>query len=223
MNGLLKNCNRLLLYTPGNTRVHARLKEIKQDGSLVVTYGSPQSLAQGDIVEMRSADGSPAKIYYMQVQVASAASRPYLLLQHNPGASLKKRRRGWRIPFNAQTGIRATADHHFRSASFIDLSLVAARVICEHQFPPDTRIVLRVALPEFPEHLIEGKVLRTSTTPLRKDSFGQDCYGLVITFESMSATARKHLTFFLWRQVRRIFPREMRKLYDITHRKQSGD
>lgn len=223
MNGVLKSGDRLVLTLPGNVVMHVRAKETYSDGSLLVTYGGQTALERGVEVWVRSHEGTPRKNYYMQVKAEPGPGRPYLLLHRNPGASLNMRRRGWRVPFTAPTAIRCEGDQHFRGANFYDLSLVSARVAAECQFPPDTNVVLRMILPEFPEHQVSGKVIRTSKTPVATDFYGQDLYGLVIIFESMSSLAAKHLTFFLWKHIREVYAQQMRLLYDMGHRKQAGD
>ena len=223
MDGALKSGDRLILTLPGNVVVHAHVKEPSHEGSLLVTYGGQVALERGLEVWVQSQDSQPRKNYYMQVKAEPVPGRPYLLLHRNPGASLNMRRRGWRVPFTAPTAIRSEGDRHFRSATFYDLSLVSARVAAECQFPPDTRVMLRVVLPKFPEHQIAGRVIRTSKTPVSTDFYGQEMYGLVILFETMSSLASKHLTFFLWKHIREVYAQQMRLLYDMGHRKQAGD
>ena len=223
MDGALKSGDRLTLTLPGDVVIHAHVKEPAQDGALLVTYVGQVSLERGLEVWVQSHNGRPRKNYYMQVKAEPVPGRPYLLLQRNPGASLNMRRRGWRVPFTAPAAIRSEGDRHFRSATFYDLSLVSARVAAECQFPLDTRVVLCMALPKFPEHQVLGRVLRTSKTPVSTDFYGQEMYGLVILFEKMSPLASKHLPFFLWKYIREVYAQQMRLLYDMDHRKQAGD
>lgn len=222
-NTLLRAGDRLVLTAPGNIAAHSRVKHISNDGYLQVTYAGQRRLNQGDTVKVRSAGGEVSKIYYMQVMDGGAPGNPYMLLQRNPGRSLNKRRRGWRVPYSSPTGIRGQSERHFRSAAFCDLSLVSARVASECPFPPETVVVVRLALPEFPEHDISGRVIRTSSTPVSTNPFGQELFGLVLVFEGMSRQAARHLTYFLWSHIRKNYTQQMRFLYDIGHSKQYGD
>ncbi len=222
-NTLLKTGDRLLLRAPGDVSAHSRVKRISSDGYLQVTYAGKERLAQGDEVQVRSKDGDAQKIYYMQVKDGGTYAHPYMLLQRNPGRNLNKRRRAWRVSYTSTTGIRGHAEHHFRSAVFCDLSLTSARIASECQFPPETAVVVHLALPEFPVHDIPARVIRTSSTPIGTDSFGQELFGLVIVFEGMSRQAARHLTYFLWSHIRKNYTQQMRFLYDIGHSKQYGD
>ncbi len=222
-NTLLQPGDRLILTLFGNCTAHSHVKTVTSEGCLQVTYAGQKRPGRGDEVKVQSDAGDSRKIYYMQVKDEGASSHPYMVLQRNPGWSLNKRRRGWRIPYTATTAIRNQSDHHFRSATFCDLSMTSARIASEFPFPPESFIVLRLMLPNFPEHDISGRVIRTSTTPICKDFFGQDQYGLVIVFESMSRLAVRHLTYFLWNHIRSTYPRQMQLLYDIGHKRQYGD
>jgi len=223
MNGLLKSGERLTLTFGGKTRLHSRLKEACRDGALLVSYGGQDPLERGAEVWVQSQDVVPRKNYFMQIKAEPGPGHPYLMLHRNPGAQYNMRRRGWRVPFTAPTAIRSEKDRHFRGATFYDIRLVSARLAAECQLPPETRVVLRMQLPGFPEHQVGGRVIRTSKTPVSTDFYGQDLYGMVVLFQGMSTLATKHLTFFLWKHIREVYAQQMRMLYDMGHRKQAGD
>lgn len=222
MKGVLKSGERLTLTFSGKTTIHSRVKEAARDGTLLVNY-SGQEQERGAEVWVQSKDTLPKKDYFMQIRAEAGPGYPYLLLHRNPGAGFNMRRRGWRVPFTAPAAIRNENDLHFRGATFYDLSLVSARMASECRFEPETRVLLRMQLPEFPEQLMEGRVLRTSRTPVSTDFFGQELYGLVVLFQNMSPLATRNLTFFLWKHIRKVYAQQMRLLYDMGHRKQAGD
>ncbi len=220
---ILKAGDRLLLAMSEDFTAHSRVKKVFADGVLLVSFSGHPRPDAGEEVEVRTVEGPVRKIYYLQVKDSGGSRHPYLLLQRNPGNKVNRRRRGFRIPYTSKTVIRGWAERHFRSAVFYDLSLTSARLASECAYPPETRVVLVLALEGFPEHEVQGRVLRVSKNPVCTDFFGQDLYGLVVIFEAMTRDTAKHLTLFLWNHLRRNYQGQMRLLFDIGHRKQFGD
>lgn len=209
---------RLRLYVGDGGRKHVRIKHWVDDTCFCVSCADLPALVSGDMVEAERLGSGPRALYYLQALGHPDADMTRVLLRRNPMADFNKRRHGWRVPYTGAAAIRARGATHFLSAQFKNLSMRAACVLSEAQLPSGEAVELRLKLPEFPEHIVSGVVLRASRQALRQDVYGREIYGLVILFNYLEGRALRHLTLFMWQRVRATYPAEIQLIFNSTHR-----
>ncbi len=215
--------DRVRIVLDGGAKKHLRVLEWAAFGCLSCTCPKDLHFEAGAPIEMEQLAEEPKRIFYMQVYAAPHAGEASLLLRRNPSASFNIHRRGWRVNYTAPTAVRGKGATHFLSAQFCNMSLEAAGFLSETRFPVDAPIELRLALPENPPQIVTARVRRVSETPLDKDSFGRDMYGVVACFESLPFEALRHLTHFMWQRIRKQYPHHIRELYNATQRRRTAE
>ncbi len=218
MDTALNKGERLRLTVGDGSKKHVRIKSWVDNTCVCVSYSNDPAFEPGAVLAMEGLAEAPKRIYYMQYYGRPLRDGNSLLLRRNPAATFNHRRNNWRVPYTGATAIRQKGARHFLSAQFTDLSMDAARLLSEVRLLPGIDVDIRLELPEFPEHIVTGITVRASDAPLRTDVYGKQMYGLVVRFESLSDLALRHLTFFMWQRVRKTYAREMRLIFDSTHR-----
>lgn len=218
----LKPGVRLMLVLPDHVVLRSRVREAGIDGSLLVTYSGAFPLVRGAGIEAEIVVGETRLIYFLQVKRDSMLDAPYLMLQRCVGTGTNRGRSFWRIPFDSLSAIRSARERHFRSATFRDLSITAARLVSECPYPLKSIVLVRLTLPTCEEETIEGRVIRVSAAPVCQDAYGQELYDVVIQFISMTPLMRRQLTHFLWSRLRSLYPAEMKAFYCPNERSRNA-
>ncbi len=139
----------------------------------------------------------------MQAVESVGKEKTELYLSRNVNTQFDHRRISWRVPYTAKTVIRSKDGQHFVDAEFTNISMEAAHLLSADKFAVGTDVELRLVLPEYPEHTVTAHVMRLSEQALDKDPEGQERYGMLVSFEKLPKAAVRHLTYFMWQQIRK--------------------
>ena len=148
------------------------------------------------------------------------ATNPYpgddvLLLRRSASVERFDRRRTWRVPLHTRTKVSRADEMRGFPALVVDISAEGAQLHTSGHFELGEVITFRLHLPDELPHRVSAKVVRTKSATRE----GTTAYALGVFFEDLSGPARKALTFYIWRRLLELFPREVRMLFRRNHGK----
>ncbi|HDP34820.1 MAG TPA: PilZ domain-containing protein [Candidatus Hydrogenedentes bacterium] len=196
-----------------NRRENARVKEWIDSGCVCFAFSGAIALRPGTKVQVEIPNSDPQAFYYMQAVEALDAERTELHLSRNLNSQFDHRRRSWRVPYLAKTVIRRKDSPQFINAEFSNVSMEAAYLMAEEKFPVNAEVELRLVLPEYPEHTVLARVMRSSETALDKNAAGKDRYGVLVRFSKLPKIVMRHLTYFMWQQIRKTHLRQLQVVF----------
>lgn len=197
---------------------NARIKEVGQDGTVLLSFSNPTALQAGTLVTMELAKDGFSLVYYMRLLSFLPPNQPTICLHRQPVNNQNLKRQAWRVPFSLQTGIRTQKTPHFLGAQFCDLSVLGARLISEVTFPIDSVVDIRLPIPDGKEHVVEATVQRSSAKPVGRNPFGQEIYELVLLFKKLPKKTYSDLVRFMWKSVRKHYGEQLRAAYMVNAR-----
>ncbi|NLN94290.1 MAG: PilZ domain-containing protein [Candidatus Hydrogenedens sp.] len=219
MRSYLGTGERVFLTIGKYPRRNARIKEVGQDGTVLLSFSNPTALQAGTPVIMELAKEGFSLLYYMRLLSFLPANQPSIQLHRQPVNNQNMKRQAWRVPFSLQTGIRTQKTPHFLGAQFCDLSVLGARLVSEVSFPMDATVEIRLPIPDEQEHIVEATVQRASTKPMGRNPFGQELYEVVLLFKKLPKSAYSDLVRYLWKSVRKHYGEQLRAAYMVNSRK----
>lgn len=215
----LKQNDSVRLGIGATRRENARVKEWIDNGCLCLSFGGKIALRPGTQVQLEVPNSNPRAFYYLQAVECREAENNELYLSRNTNSQFDQRRRAWRVPYSAKTAIRSKKSQQAVDAEFSNVSMDAAYLLASGKFNVGEEIDLRLVLPEYPEHTLSARVMRTSDTALDKDSLGQSRYGVLVRFTKMPKVVARYLTYFMWQQIRKTHLRQLQMVFAGTTRK----
>lgn len=200
-------------------RENARIKDWLDNGCICLSFGSRIALRPGTKVQLEVPNEEPRAFYYLQAVEVLEAEKNELYLSRNTNSQFDQRRRSWRVPYAAKTVIRKKDEQQYVDAEFSNLSMEAAYLMTREKFAVGEEIDLRLVLPEYPEHTLSARVMRTSDTALDKDGAGNPRFGVLVRFTKMPKVVLRYLTYFMWQQIRKTHLRQLQLVFAGTGRK----
>lgn len=213
----LDHGKRVVVKTNTATR-KARLMAWEDHGCMRVSCPDAPP-EQGTPVEVVCMIGTPRILYFMQVEGHSRDRRPSLLLCRNPAHPHNLRRRNWRVPFTAVTGLRRPGATHFLGARCVNISMRAACVVSEAGFAVGDSLEMRLTLPGCPDHHVPANVVRALSEAAGNPVASDAAYRIVVRFAALDSTPLRDLTYFLWRRIRETYPTTLRQIFETTQRR----
>ena len=215
----LKKDEPVRLTIGATRRENARIKDWLDDGCICLSFGSKIALRPGTKVQLEVPNTEPRAFYYLQAVEVLQAEKNELYLSRNTNSQFDQRRRSWRVPYAAKTVIRNKNTQQYVDAEFSNLSMEAAYLMTRETFGVGDEIDLRLVLPDYPEHTLSARVMRTSDTALDKDAAGSPRYGVLVRFTKMPKIVARYLTYFMWQQIRKTHLRQLQLVFAGTGRK----
>ncbi|MCK5862647.1 MAG: PilZ domain-containing protein [Candidatus Hydrogenedentes bacterium] len=200
-------------------RENARVKEWIDNGCICLSFGGRIALRPGTKVLLEIPNSTPRAFYYLQAMESLEHVKTELRLSRNTNSQFDQRRRSWRVPYSSKTGIRSKGSQQYIDAEFNNISMNAAYLLASNTFEVGTLVELRLILPEYPEHTLTARVMRTSDTALDKDASGNARYGVLLQFENMPKIVVRYLTYFMWQQIRKTHLQQLKMVFASTGRK----
>lgn len=196
-------------------RRNARIKEVGRDGTVLLSFSNPTALQAGTPVIMELAREGVSLFYYMQLLSFLPPNQPSITLHRHPINNQNLKRKGWRVPFTLQTGVRVKKTPHFLGAQFCDLSVLGTRLVSEVPFSEGTEVEVKLTLPESKEHVLDAIVQRASEKSVGQNPFGQSLYEVVLLFDRIPRKAYSDLVRFMWKSVRKHYGEQLRAAYMV--------
>jgi len=215
----LKKNDTVRLSIGATRRENARVKEWIDSGCVCLSFGGKIALRPGTKVQLEIPDKTPRAFYYLQAVEYMDSEKNELYLSRNTNSQFDQRRRSWRVPYVAKTMMRSKSGTHQVEAEFSNLSMEAAYLLTGEKFAVGEEVELRLVLPEYPEHDLTVKIMRTSETALDKDASGNARYGILVRFVNMPKTVARYLTYFMWQQIRKTHLRQLQMVFAGSGRK----
>jgi hypothetical protein len=200
-------------------RENARVKQWLDNGCLSLTFNGAIALRPGTKVQLEVPNTDPRAFYYMQAVECLDKEKTDLHLSRNTNSQFDQRRRGWRVPYSAKTVMRDVAGQQFVNAEFTNVSMEAAYLLVEMQYDVGTAVEMRLVLPEYPEHTISARVMRSSETALDRGASGKQRFGVLVRFDKLPKIVARHLTYFMWQQIRKTHLRQLQVVFSGTSRR----
>ncbi|MFO7973652.1 MAG: PilZ domain-containing protein [Candidatus Hydrogenedentota bacterium] len=147
--------------------------------------------------------------YHTHVATAPCPGDEILLLRRSASVQRFDRRRTWRVPLHTRTKVSRLDEPRTFPALVVDVSAEGAQLHTMGPFDLGEIITFRLHLPEEVPHQVCAKVVRLKSGS--RD--GQSASALGVLFQGLSGPARKALTFYIWKRLQELFPRETRKLF----------
>ncbi len=200
-------------------RENARVKRWVDNGCVCLSFSGNIALRPGTKVQLEIPNTNPRAFYYMQAVECLEKEKTELYLSRNTNSQFDQRRRSWRVPYAAQTVIQKKGGQHLADAEFTNISMEAAYLLTTESVSVGEEVSLRLVLPEYPEHTVTARVMRLSDTALDRDVNGKERYGMLVCFEKLQRLAKRHLTYFMWQQIRKTHLRHLQLVFAGTARK----
>jgi len=172
-----------------------------------VTYPGPPFPEEGTAAVLEFEDGEALVSYNAQVVVAPREPGDGVILQRAASATYAQRRRTWRVPLDTAMAIRKAGAPTPGEAQILNLSTEGVLIETVMAFTLEERIELLLALPDLPAHTLHGRVLRVETAAAGPAAR----YG--VGFVAVPPAAKRVLTYFMWKRLRELYPREIAALW----------
>lgn len=179
--------------------------ESAADDTIAVKFPGTSYPVEGLAAELEFHDFNGFKTYYMQVVSGPRKPGDSMILRRMSSLSHKRHRRGWRVPLNAVTELRKPFDASGHRAVVVDISSEGALVESSGRFEVGEVVEFPLCLPLQSSHVVTGRIVRHDK---RSIPGGLERYGLL--FVDTPPPAREALTRFVWGQIRRLYPNELR-------------
>lgn len=147
--------------------------------------------------------------YHTHVATAPYPGDEILLLRRSASVERFDRRRTWRVPLRTQTKVSHLDEPGEFSAVVANVSAQGALLHTGGPFTLGEIITFHLHLPDESPHRVSAKVVRLKTAT--RD--GETASTLGVLFQELSGPARKALTFYIWKRLQELFPRETRMLF----------
>lgn len=174
-----------------------------------VSFPHPQPIENGMKLDLEFCESDRLVVYHMQVVVAPIDPGDGVILQRIKGAMYAEKRRTWRVTLDEAVGLRRRGDPRPSNARVLNLSCEGAYLETACALRVGDVVDLLLSLPELPTHQVGGKVVRVE--PREPDSNGTGRYG--VYFVELFPEARRTLTYFMWKRLRELYPREIAALW----------
>lgn len=182
--------------------------EVFQDTVAVsAPEGALPAKGVGVTLEVPTLDGTFC--YHTHVATAPCAGDEMLLLRRCASVKRFDRRRTWRVPLHTRTKISRQDETRAFSAFVVDVSAEGALLHTSAHFELGEVVTFRLHMPDEMPHQVSAKIIRIKETS--RDQ--QIAYSLGVIYQDISGPARKALTFFIWKRLLELFPREVRTLF----------
>lgn len=164
----------------------------------------------GAMADLIFADDQCKAFYHMQVVVAPNERADGMILQRAASATYAQRRRTWRVPLQDTIAFKRHGETRPGEAIVINISCEGLLIVTKTPLEIHDTIDLFLALPEQSAQKVTGRVVRCeSTYPGR--------YGVL--FMQLPPEAKRSLTYFMWQQLRALYPREIAALWPGSGRR----
>jgi len=161
----------------------------------------------GVTLEIPTLDGLVC--YHTHVAIAPRAGDDVLLLRRSASVKRFDRRATWRVPLHTRTRVSRPGEPRSFPAVVVDVSAQGAQLFTSGHFELAETISFRLHLPEELPRQVFAKVVRS----MAECCDGQAACTLGVLFQDLSRPARKALTFYIWRRLQELFPRETHMLF----------
>lgn len=172
-----------------------------------VSFPVPDLPPEGTGVELEVHEEAGFKCYHTRVAASPSSSATGLMLERAESATYMKHRRDWRVPTDIAIWLKHVKSGQQYEALMCDLSEQGALVEASAPLEAGDQVILLIQLPKQSRHRYGGRIVYSQTTPGR----GPNRFG--VNFGEVSASARNDLIEYLWRQIRKLYPAELRALY----------
>jgi len=174
-----------------------------------VSFPHAQFLENGMKLDLEFQESDRLVVYHMQVVVAPIDPGDGVILQRVKGAMYAEKRCTWRVTLDEAIGLHRRGDPRPSNARVLNLSCEGAYLETPCALRVGDVVDLLLSLPELPSHEVSGKVVRVE--PRGPDSNGAGRYG--VYFVELFPEARRTLTYFMWKRLRELYPREIAALW----------
>jgi hypothetical protein len=164
----------------------------------------------GVIVDLEFKDTRYIACFHMQVVVAPNEKEDGIILQRAASASYAQRRRTWRVPLSDNISFRKQGDSSPAEGVVINLSCDGLLMATRTSLRVNDVLDIFVTLPGLPKFKMVGKVVRSEIA-----SSGR----VGVLFVELSREARRSLTYFMWEQLRKMYPKEISALWPGSRRR----
>lgn len=175
------------------------------DDTIAVTFPGSSYPVEGLPAELEFHDLNGVKTYYVQVVSGPRKPGDSMILRRTTSLTRKHHRRGWRVPLNAVTELRKPFDATGHRTLLVDISSEGALAETNGRFEVGDVVEFPLCLPLQSSHVVTGRIVRRDE---HVPSEGPHRYGLL--FLDTPPPAREALTRFIWDQIRRLYPKELR-------------
>lgn len=175
--------------------------------AVTAPQGALPAKAVGVTLEVPTLQG--VLCYHTHVARVPCPGDEVLLLRRSASVKRFDRRRTWRVPLRTRTKVSRLDEPRGFTALVVDVSAQGAQLHTMGHFELGETITFRLHLPEELPHQVSAKVVRLKSA-IRD---GQTAYALGVLFEELSGPARKALTFYIWKRLQELYPRETRMLF----------
>ncbi len=206
--------NSLVCFSATSTRrENARVRGWIDKGCICLAFSGTIALRPGTQVQLETPDSYPRAFFYTQAVEIPDKQRTELYLSRNVTSQFDRRRRYWRVPFSGKTAIRQKNGEQFSVAIFTNISMEAGFLLSTKKLDVGTDVEIKLQLPEYPEHLVAARIMRSSEIALDADGAGRQRFGMLAKFTEMSEAATRHLTYFMWQQIRKTNMQRLKTVY----------
>lgn len=164
----------------------------------------------GVILEVPMLDG--VFCYHTHLALTPQPGDDTLLLRRCASVRRFDRRRTWRVPVQTRTKLWRHGEPRGFRAVIVDASAEGAQLHTVGHFELGEVITFRLHLPDELPHQVSAKVVRLKEVQ-RED---RTACALGVLFQDLSGPARKALTYYIWKRLQELFPREVRTLFRGT-------
>ena len=203
---LVKGKTAYLQYWDARRRVN--VLEVFQDTVAVTAPDGPlPAKGVGVILQVPMLEGMFC--YHTHVALTPQPGDDTLLLRRCASVRRFDRRRTWRVPVHSRTKVARHGEPRAFSAQIIDVSAEGAQLHVSGHFELGDMIMFRLNLPDELPHQVSAKVLRLKQ--LQRDD--RTVWAIGVLFRDLSSPARKALTYFIWKRLQELYPREVHTLF----------
>ncbi|HIJ64805.1 MAG TPA: PilZ domain-containing protein [Candidatus Hydrogenedentes bacterium] len=191
----------------GEKALEIEILAVAQD-TIGVRFAGSGHPAEGTGGDLEFGSDASALAYHVQVAVGARDGSDTLILQRVPGAPHDNYRRAWRVPMNVKTNVRGHNDPRAAKAVIINLSADGALIESAAMFDIEELVDLRLPLPGESPQVVHARVIRTEPSEPPSDAVQR--YG--VRFLELTTEATHSLTFFIWKRLWELYPKEIAQL-----------
>ncbi|MEK7792887.1 MAG: PilZ domain-containing protein [Candidatus Hydrogenedentota bacterium] len=188
----------------GYARHRVVIRGVAKD-SIWISWPDAELPSEGTGADLEFHAPSEFLCYHTRVVLPPTDTESGVVLQRSESADYLKYRRSWRVPTDLPAQLRAVEEDRIWPGRVVDLSADGALVNTDAEIGDNRLFVFSMQFPGRGPNAASGRIVH------RVHDGGVVRLG--VRFERLPRDTRHTLTWFLYKEIRRLYPEQLRELY----------
>ena len=172
-----------------------------------VSYPIADTIKEGTPAELSLHEPDGFIGFHTRVTSAPKPNQPSIMLERTESAEHSTARKHWRVSTDLSVSIKCVDDTHYHEATLCDLSIEGGLITSLAELTAGGMLEMVFQLPHEVPHAILLQVVYCDPT----SEHGERRYGL--RFIEISEEANEALMMYLYKEIQRTYPQQLRDLY----------